>query len=208
MQTLHKGILIALEGIDGSGKSTLAQHLYKELHNRYPVILTREPGASLLGQELRTLLQTQQVPICPKAQFLLFAADRAQHMHDIVKPHLDTQHIVISDRMADSSLAYQAYGNGLDIDMIRLLNRWTMENREPDLIIYAHIPVTIALERIAQRGAASAYEKESFLHKVYAGYEALYQNNPRVMRIDATESLETVTHTAYNKVTQWLRSHS
>src|SRR3972149_5899470 len=123
-------MLITLEGIDGSGKSTLAKKMADTLHN---VVLTKEPGGSALGKKLREILQMQPVPITPIAEFLLFAADRAQHFDEVVIPALEQNKIVISDRMADSSLVYQGYGRGINMENIKLVNKWVMQDITPDI---------------------------------------------------------------------------
>src|SRR5438128_3339250 len=103
MHKLKKGILIAIEGIDGSGKSSLAKNLYQELLNqKYAVLLTKEPGGSPLGLQLRTIVQEKKVAVCAKAEFMLFATDRAQHLDQVIIHALDEGKIVISDRMTDS----------------------------------------------------------------------------------------------------------
>src|SRR5438067_1616217 len=110
-----QGMLITIEGIDGSGKSTLAKNLYQHLiANDVDALLTREPGATPLGKALRTILQEKNVAVCDQAEYLLFAADRAQHFKDTIIPALAKGTVVISDRMADSSLVYQGYGRGLN----------------------------------------------------------------------------------------------
>ena len=119
MQQLKHGILIAVEGIDGSGKSSFAKNL-TEFFTSHDIAtcLTKQPGGTPLGKQLRHILQTQSVPLCSKAEYLLFAADRAQHMHEVIAPALQEKKIVISDRLADSSIIYQGYGRGLEIPTI------------------------------------------------------------------------------------------
>ena len=203
---LTKGILLALEGIDGSGKSTLAQsicNLFQE--KQYSVLLTREPGATALGTHVREIIQHQTIPLCSQAQYLLFAADRAQHFAEIIIPRLQEKKLIISDRMADSSLAYQCYGNGLDREMVRTINKWTMNGITPDLTIFVRVPVAIALERAQKRGALSAYEKqETFLHKVANGFEELYKNRSDVIIVDGTQTQESLTHNVFSQVEQWI----
>src|SRR4030095_5704037 len=173
LRHLPRGILIALEGIDGSGKTTLAHNLFTLLQEKhFNVILTREPGATALGKEVRELIHHQIIPLSGHAQYLLFAADRAQHFSEVIIPGLQEKKIIISDRMADSSLAYQCYGNGLDLEMVRTINAWTMNNISPDITIFVRVPVPVALERVNKRGNVSAYEKqETFLHNVAQGFE-------------------------------------
>lgn len=174
---LSRGVLIAIEGIDGSGKSTLARHLYDALQEKYAhVQLTKEPGDTEVGKKIREIVQTQTIPLDPLAEFLLFAADRTEHFSQMIIPHLKENYIIISDRLADSSLAYQGYGRGLDKDMIKSINARAMHNRQPDLTIFVKIPVETALERIQKRNeAVSAFEKKSFLKKVAAGFEEIYE---------------------------------
>jgi dTMP kinase len=173
---LKKGFLIAVEGIDGAGKTTIAQKIHSFLQEQgFATILTREPGDTELGKEIRTIVQTQQKPICNEAQFLLFAADRAQHVKDVIKPALAQNKIVISDRLADSSLAYQGYGQGLDLSRIQDINNWVMDGIKPDVTIFVCVPIDVALERCNKRGALSAYEKKEFLEKVAAGFEKIYK---------------------------------
>src|SRR3990172_1551765 len=127
-QIQKRGLLITLEGIDGSGKSTLANAIVTALTTLGKhVVLTKEPGGTALRTELRAILQTQKNPVCDKAEFLLFAADRSQHFKELIVPALEQGQIVISDRMADSSLAYQGFGRGLDKEMISSINRWAMQ---------------------------------------------------------------------------------
>lgn len=207
-QQLRNGILIALEGIDGSGKSTLARNLFILLQEKqFDVVLTREPGATALGAQLREIIQHQTIPLCGQAQYLLFAADRAQHFSDIIIPNLHAKKLIISDRMADSSLAYQCYGNGLDLEMVRTINKWTMNGITPNITIFVRVPVAIALERARKRGALSAYEKqEAFLHKVADGFEELYKNRSDVIVVDGTQTQESLTYNVYNAIEQWIKT--
>lgn len=208
MPHLRKGILIAIEGIDGSGKSTLAHNLSVLLDKQgFDTILTKEPGASELGKEIRKLIQTQIIPFVQKAEYLLFAADRAQHFTELIIPALEQKKLIISDRMADSSLAYQGYGNALDHNMIRTINNWTMNNITPDITIFVRVPVELALKRAKKRGALSAYEqRENFLHKVAEGFEELYKNRSDVMIVDGSLSQESLTTHVYNAITQWIHT--
>lgn len=208
MSQLTKGILIALEGIDGSGKSTLAQNIFTTLQEQgFDITLTKEPGASELGKEVRKLIQTQIISLTPKAEYLLFAADRAQHFADLIIPALAQNKLIISDRMSDSSLAYQGYGNGLDLDMIHLLNQWTMNSIKPDLTIFVRIPVEIALERAKKRGALSVYEKrENFLHRVADGFENIYKNRNDVIIVNGDQSSEQLNTQVCTAIEQWIQA--
>lgn len=210
MPKLHKGILIAIEGIDGSGKSTLAQNLSALLQQQeFDTILTKEPGSSELGKEIRHLIQTQNIPLASRAEYLLFAADRAQHFAELIIPALEQKKLIISDRMSDSSLAYQGYGNGNDLAMLRTINSWTMNTIIPDITIFVQVPVAIALERAKKRGSLSAYEKrEDFLHKVAHGFEELYKNRADVIIVNGIESPENLTAQTYTAITQWIHTNN
>ena len=210
MHTLKKGILIAIEGIDGSGKSTLAKNLYDQLSKQqYPVLLTKEPGATPLGQYLRTLVQEKRVPITAKAEFLLFAADRAQHFADVILPNLQQNKIIISDRMADSSIVYQGYGRCLDTAKITMINEWVMQNKRPDITIYVHVSTQIAAERILQRNVAlTSFEKEKqeFIQKLMHGFDTLYKDRKDVIIVDGTQSPEKVTAQALQEIVSRLHN--
>lgn len=204
---LSRGLLVALEGIDGSGKTTLAHNLFSLLkEDNFDAILTKEPGATALGSHIREIIHHQTIPLSPHAQYLLFAADRAQHFSEIIIPNLNAKKLIISDRMADSSLAYQCYGNKLDLTMVRSINNWAMNNITPDITIFVRIPVSIAIERIKNRGNVSAYEKcETFLHNVAQGFETLYKNRNDVIIIDGTQKIEITQSQAYDAIKQWIQ---
>ena len=208
MLQLQRGLLLSIEGIDGSGKSTLAHQLAHALREKqFPVLLTKEPGDTPLGKQLRALVQEKNVPICPKAEFLLFAADRAQHFQDMIIPALEQKHIVISDRLADSSLVYQGYGRGLCLDVIKHTNEWAMNGLKPDLVIYLKIDAEVATQRIASRNLAlSSFEKEkqSFIEKLIHGFDTLLANRSDVITVDAHESADIVTTHAITAITQWI----
>lgn len=202
MQSLKQGILIALEGIDGSGKSTLARNLMAALQAQgLPAVLTKEPGDSKLGALVRTIVQKQDVPICSKAEFLLFAADRAQHFEELIEPMLQEKKIIISDRMADSSIVYQGFGRGLSIEMIKAVNAWVMNGRNPDLVLYLRISPEAAMQRLRTRSELTAFEAEqNFQGKILAGFDELYKNQKNVIILDGTQCPETLTQQALNAI--------
>jgi dTMP kinase len=195
-----KGTLITLEGIDGCGKTTLAHELARALKDyKRPVILTKEPGGSLLGKALRNLVQTQHLPMCSRAEFLLFASDRAQHFDQVIIPALNQGALVISDRSADSSLVYQGYGRGLDLELIQKVNQWAMQEYTPDITFYIHIDIKTARERILKRHLKhTAFEKEThvFWEKVIAGYQKIYSQRTNVITLDGTQSPEVLVQAA------------
>lgn len=204
----RQGLLIAVEGIDGSGKSTLARTIHNLLlQEGQPCLLTKQPGGTPIGTHIRQLLQYREHPITPLAEYLLFAADRAQHMTEIVLPALRENHIVISDRMGDSSVVYQGYGRNIDINAIQAVNRWTMHNRLPDVILYVRLNIAQARERICQRNKPhTAFEKEpdAFVAQLIDGFEALYQHKENVIILDATLSPNELAQKAIKELRPWI----
>lgn len=190
MNRLRQGFWVVFEGIDGVGKSTLIDLVFKELERRdYCVIKTGEAGGTPLGREIRQLLHFSSDRPVPLAEYLLFAADRAQHMQQVVLPALQNKKIVISDRSADSSLAYQGFGRGVDRDRIGMVNAWSMQGVVPDRVFYLHLPVDEALRRLENRGGiATAFEREQkeFFERVVEGFEELFGERKNVTTLDAT----------------------
>lgn len=196
MEKMRKGFLIAIEGIDGSGKSLLSHNLYyrlKDLHQK--VVLTKEPGGTPFGEKVYSqLINNQDLCLSPKTEFLLFAASRAEHFTKIVIPNLEQDSIVISDRMADSSLVYQGYAKHLEIAELRLINSWAMDTISPDLTIYLNINIDTALERIKSRNLPThTFEKErSFLQKTIDGFNILYKDAPNTLILDGSLDPQTI----------------
>jgi len=142
------GVYIAFEGSEGSGKSTHAARLAAALG----ALLTRETGGTPVGQRLRDILHdTTVADLDDRAEALIVAADRAQHIATVVRPALDQGRDVVSDRSAYSSLAYQGYGRRLDLDEIRRLNDWALRGRWPDLVVFLDVPDDVAAARLAKR---------------------------------------------------------
>lgn len=204
MKTSYNGLLCAIEGIDGAGKTVLVQNLYKKLNELSMLaIATIEPGGTELGKSIRQFLADRSAPTCLKSEFLLFAADRAQHFHDLVIPKLKQGAIVISDRMADSSLAYQGYLKGLDINLIKLINEWCMDSVQPDLVIYLKIDTQSALDRIKNvRGIVTKFEEEHLdrMHILIQGFEKIFQHRSNVIVIDALASPEEILEQALQAI--------
>jgi len=209
MHKLKNGILIAIEGIDGSGKSSLAKNLYQEfLNQKYAVLLSKEPGGTPLGLQLRTIVQEKKVAVCPKAEFMLFAADRAQHFNAVIIPALEQNKIIISDRMADSSLVYQGYGRGLDMNAINAVNNFVMNGIKPDITIYVKVSLQVATERIMKRNLALTSfekEKEDFVNKLAAGFDELYKNREDVIIVDGNQTQEQVLEETLEKLAPWIK---
>jgi dTMP kinase len=146
-----RGRLIALEGIDGCGKSTQARVLADALGAR----LTREPGATVLGAHLRALLLASETPApSARAEALLMAADRAEHVAEVLEPALAAGEWVVTDRFAASTVAYQGYGRGLDLTALRALVAWATDGLTADLSVLVEVPVEVAGARLAAETGA------------------------------------------------------
>lgn len=199
------GKFIVLEGVEGCGKSTqlqlLARHLpasqsFQRVRRQLPtppILTSREPGGTDLGVRLRHLLlhQDSQVSINPRAELLLYAADRAQHVDQVIKPALDRGCWVLCDRFIDSTLAYQGYGRGLDLDLIHQLNRLATAGLAPDLTLWLQLPVEQGLARARQQGGGDRIERAdlAFHRRVQHGFETLAQQYPQNRaRIEANGS--------------------
>jgi dTMP kinase len=172
------GVWIALEGGEGSGKSTQARRLAEALD----AVLTREPGGTFVGARIRAVLLDPAVSsLDARAEALLMAADRAEHVASVVQPALDAGRTVVSDRSAWSSLAYQGYARGLDIGELRNLSDWAMNGRWPDLAVLIDVPAEVAAERLEASGRpADRLEAEGgeFHRRVHDGFRALAQGAP------------------------------
>ena len=184
------GLLIGIEGIDGSGKTVFSQSLAQFLQQQgLQTVLTKEPGGTAFGLKLRQILQYRDDigTLDSKAEYLLFAADRAQHYSQVIMPGLQADKIVISDRTCDSSLVYQGVGRGLDCNLIKQINDWAMCGIKPNLTIYLKIDLQIAQERIALRAEKlTAFEKvgKDFMQSVINGFDQLYANREDVIILD------------------------
>ena len=209
MKSEYPGLLCAIEGTDGAGKTTLINNLQNALQKTIPsIICTKEPGGTELGQVIRSFLADRKAPTCLKAESLLFAADRAQHFHDVVVPHLKKGFVILSDRMADTSLVYQGFLKGLDLDMIKTINDWCMESIQPDLVIYLKIDHDSALKRIKQeRGMMTKFEEElqNRIHILIQGFEKLFKNRDNVIVINALDDPEVITQKALQAILEMLQ---
>jgi dTMP kinase len=191
--SMKKGLFITLEGIDGCGKSTLAANLAQHLQAAgHAVLLTKEPGGSRLGVDVRKILHEQPEPLEPTSEFLLFAADRAEHFAKVIRPALAQGKIVISDRCADSSLAYQGYARGLNIAFIQLVNTVAMNGIAPSCTLFIRLDPVVAFARLENRGNGklTAIEERGteFMHKAQAGFEEIFQPRSNVIYLDGTQS--------------------
>lgn len=219
MQTVARGqrrgpgLLITLEGIEGSGKSTQAKRLAAFLRTMgYSTIETREPGGTPLAEKIRSvLLERTTEPFAPETEaFLVFAA-RRQHMSQVIQPALRRGQIVLCDRFSDSTLAYQGYARGLEIQLLRKMNRIATESIRPDLTLLFDVPVETGLGRRRRALVTNRLDKETarFHRRVRAGFRSLARHEPdRITVINATRNEEAVAAEVSKAVTRVLRRFS
>jgi len=181
---------ITFEGMEGCGKSTQAKLLARALGP--DVVLTQEPGGTAIGRAIRQLLlDPVNRAMSPEAEVLLFFADRAQHVAEVIRPALAAGRTVISTRYVDTSLAYQGYGRGLDLDRIRSVAVLATGGLRPDLTLFFDLPLEVGLARVVRRGVRDRLESEvrEFHERVRNGYLELAAAEPdRWIRIDASGS--------------------
>lgn len=203
------GVFITLEGGEGSGKSTLAEALARLLKDAgYAVTPTREPGGTELGRRLHRIFQRPaRAAVSAGAELLLFEAARAQHVAEQVRPALERGDSVVCDRFTDSSLAYQGYGRGLDLDEVAAANRLASGGLVPDLTLLLDVPPEVGLARKGQEpdGDNIGGESLEFHRRVREGYLALAQREPgRIVVLDATRPVAETTRTAWDEVRRLL----
>ncbi len=200
------GAFITFEGIEGCGKTTQIKKAADFLRrNNIDVLLTEEPGGSALGLELRRILLNRgesSKGISARSEILLFLADRAQHVDEIIRPALERGRTVLCDRYSDATIAYQGYGRGLDVDTVIYLDRFSSLSLKPEVTFLFDLPAEAGLKRafhrIAGNDAAEAedrFENEDirFHSRVRSGYLSLARSEPQRFRvIDSTGSIETV----------------
>src|SRR6185295_16580785 len=186
------GVFITFEGIDGCGKSTQLRLLASELRVRgLEVVATREPGGTTLGQKLRAALLDVQERVDPLAELLVFAADRAQHVRTVLRPALAEDKVIISDRYADATVAYQGSGRGFQPELIQQIVQLATDGLTPDLTLLFDLSVAESAVRTRRRVAAKRSdrldsEKVEFHERVREAYLEIARANPnRVRMIDA-----------------------
>ncbi len=191
---MKKGYFITFEGADGCGKTTQSKLVQEYLENSgYEVVWTREPGAKGLGQKIRELLLHYDGDVAPMCEAFLFLADRAQHIEHLIKPAVAEGKIVICDRHTDSTIAYQGYGRGEDINQLKYLNNLATGSIKPDLTFVFDVATDVAQKRVGDEKDRMESAGIEFHKKVRQGYLEIAKQEPeRVKVIDANNNIERV----------------
>lgn len=201
MEKPLKGLFITVEGGEGSGKSSLLNLLKEDLEKEgHEVVLTHEPGGSDIGRQIRSwvLEENKQHPLDPMTELMLFLADRAQHIREIIRPALEEGKIVLCDRFNDSTIAYQGFGRGIDVPLVQEICELVSGYVKPFLTIYLDVEPEMGLTRTRQSspsGEMDRIESEDLaFHKaLHKGFHWLHEQQPhRIILIDANKSLDEV----------------
>lgn len=205
-------MLITFEGIDGSGKTTQTKELAAYLREAgYNVLLTREPGGTHIGDQIREILHSlDNTAMHPQTELLLYCASRAQLVEEVIRPFLSTGGMVICDRFIDSTLAYQGYGHGLDLKTLRSILKFATGGLLPDVTFYLDLPPEEGLRR---RMDASLFGEEwnrlddmamPFHRRVYEGYRKIMRGDARWVKVDARQTPARVQHVIRQKLAERL----
>lgn len=191
---MKKGLFITFEGADGCGKTTQMKLLAEYLKQQgKDVVLTREPGGKGLGEKVREILLNYEGPVSDRCESFLFLADRAQNIDIIVNPAVEDGKIVLCDRHIDSTVAYQGYGRGLDIERINKLNDIATNGKKPDLTFVFDIDVETSMKRVGKEKDRMESAGIDFHNRVRKGYLELAKQEPqRIKVLDATKSIEEI----------------
>ena len=191
---MKKGLFITFEGGDGCGKTTQIELLNEYLKNKgYDTLLTREPGAKGLGVKIREILLNYDGDVSPNCESFLFLADRAQHIDCIIKPALKEGKIILCDRHTDSTVAYQGYGRGLDIERINMLNNIATSGLKPDLTIVLDVDVETSMQRVGKEKDRMEAAGIEFFKRVRNGFLEIAKKEPaRVKVINSSDTIENI----------------
>lgn len=199
-------MFITFEGADGCGKTTQLNLLKDYLENKgLDVVLTREPGGKGLGEHIRKILLTYDGSVSDRCESFLFLADRAQNIDVIVKPAIEQGKIVLCDRHTDSTVAYQGYGRGLDIDEINKLNNLATGGKKPDLTFVFDVDIETSMERVGKEKDRMESSGKDFFNRVRQGYLKLAKLEPnRIKVVDSTKSIEEVHQKVIEIIEQYI----
>lgn len=191
---VKKGLFITFEGADGCGKTTQLNLLAEFLRKKgLDVVITREPGSKGLGEKIREILLSYEGEVSSNCEAFLFLADRAQHIDLLVKPAIEAGKIVLCDRHTDSTIAYQGYGRGVDLERIKLLNFLATSGVVPDLTFIFDIDVETSMSRVGKNKDRMESAGVEFHEKVRNGYLEIAKAEPdRVKVISSKDSIENI----------------
>lgn len=204
-------MFITFEGLDGSGKTTQFHRLADWLREQgLDVLAMREPGGTHIGEAVRDIVHDHaHADMDARTELLLYCASRAQLTAQRIQPHLDKGGVVLCDRFADSTLAYQGYGRGLDLAFLRMLLRFATHTIQPDLSLYFDVPLEVGLKRRSSGGEWNRLDAESveFHQRVAEGYRALIAAEPKRWHIiDGTPAIDQVTENMIGCVNTWMHN--
>ncbi|MCY9662836.1 dTMP kinase [Paenibacillus chondroitinus] len=214
------GIFITFEGPDGSGKTTQLKKLGEELKKLgHDVLVTREPGGTAISDKIRSIiLDPVNAEMVDQAEVLLYAASRAQHVHQLILPALEAGRIVLCDRFIDASVAYQGYGLGLDVEQVKAISRYASSGLQATRTFILDVPVEVSMGRLHQRasGATTAAEQldrieqkhVDYHSRVREGFHQIASDHPeRVRVIDANRSVEEIAADIWSQCNRLLEEH-
>ncbi len=189
-------MFITFEGIDGCGKSTQAKRLAERIGKDFSVLLTWEPGYTHIGETIRSILLNKDMDI--RTEFLLFASDRNEHFQKVIMPNIKKDVIVVSDRFADSSVAYQGYGRGLDIDFINYVHNSITNGKKPDVTFLIDVSPEAGIARLKK---FDRIEQEGiiFLQKVREGYLKIASQDARYEVINGEKTVDEIGEEIWNR---------
>lgn len=205
---MNRGLFITFEGADGCGKTTQLNLLEKYLKDKgLDVIVTREPGAKGLGEKFREILLNYDGLVSDRCESFLFLADRAQNIDTIVKPAVSSGKIVLCDRHIDSSVAYQGYGRGLDIQQIKNLNTIAAGGMLPDLTLVFDIDIETSMQRVGNNKDRMENSGIDFFNRVRNGYLELAKQEPdRIKVVNSTGAIDTIQKEVIKIITPLLQN--
>jgi dTMP kinase len=205
---MNKGLFITFEGGEGSGKSTVIQEVQRRLSDKHlDVYVTREPGGSNIGEEIRqTLLRHENTNMDPLTEAYLFAAARRQHLMEQVVPKLEQDMVVLCDRYVDSSIVYQGYARGIGVEQVAAINKVVIEDYIPQLTFFIDVAPEVALARIQHGRDQNRLDVEtsSFHQKVYEGYMLLAAQTSRIKRIEGDQPVAQVVDDIMRYIDEYL----
>lgn len=204
---MKKGLFITFEGGEGAGKSSLIERIRSYLLKKnLNLVVTREPGGTKFGEEIRALLlKNRKEKVSPKAELCLFLASRSQHIQDVIMPALLEGKVVLCDRYNDSSIAYQGHARGLGIDEVMVFSSYIVGKAVPDLTLYLDIDPLTGLSRVKSKHDRIESEKISFHRKIRKGFLLLAKKCPdRIKVLDAGKSQEEVFEITMNYINKFI----